>query len=129
MGKKWLNRYAAASLVYCGVLFWLSSNSNPVQPPHWFQHEDKVIHAGLYAVLALLVAGWVNRGGFSWPSWLKLAFPVLFALTYGISDEFHQWFVPNRTPDVLDVVADFAGALVAQSAYIIWHGRSRPASD
>ncbi len=32
---------------------------------------------------------------------------------YGASDEFHQSFVPGRTPDVNDWLVDIAGAAVA----------------
>ncbi|HSH41142.1 MAG TPA: VanZ family protein, partial [Arenicellales bacterium] len=40
--------------------------------------------------------------------WLALGLAVL----YGISDEWHQSFVPGREPDVLDVLADGVGAAV-----------------
>jgi VanZ family protein len=35
---------------------------------------------------------------------------VLSAGLYGISDEIHQYFVPGRSADVMDVAADFVGA-------------------
>ncbi|MCK4613219.1 MAG: VanZ family protein, partial [Thermoplasmata archaeon] len=31
---------------------------------------------------------------------------------YGVSDEIHQHFVPRRSSDVLDLVADFLGVLI-----------------
>jgi VanZ family protein len=31
---------------------------------------------------------------------------------YGITDEFHQSFIPGRTADALDVAADVAGGLL-----------------
>jgi VanZ family protein len=34
---------------------------------------------------------------------------------YGVSDEIHQHFVPPRTPDILDVVADSIGACLGAS--------------
>jgi len=37
----------------------------------------------------------------------ELAFAIAFL--YGVSDEIHQYFVPGRHPDVLDVVADASG--------------------
>lgn len=36
---------------------------------------------------------------------------------YGLSDEIHQAFVPNRSCDALDLMADMAGALTAIIAY------------
>ena len=41
---------------------------------------------------------------------------------YGISDEFHQSFVPGRTPDVLDWLADTSGALLA-ALLLAWLSR------
>jgi len=43
---------------------------------------------------------------------LKLIFmlSILFSSLYGISDEIHQSFVPYRTADVMDVLADILGS-------------------
>ena len=38
---------------------------------------------------------------------------VVCATAYGVSDEFHQTFVPGRTADVHDVAADAIGAALA----------------
>ena len=35
---------------------------------------------------------------------------ILIALVYGISDEMHQYFVPGRSFDFLDMGLDFLGA-------------------
>jgi VanZ family protein len=35
---------------------------------------------------------------------------ILICTLYGVSDEFHQSFVPNRSPDLFDVMADSTGA-------------------
>lgn len=46
----------------------------------------------------------------------SLEFALLFTVLYGISDEIHQSFVPYRSADIFDAVADFLGAFVV---YII----------
>lgn len=48
-------------------------------------------------------------GTFAW----HCALTVLGTVAYGISDEFHQWFVPRRSPEAWDVLADGTGALLA----------------
>lgn len=35
---------------------------------------------------------------------------LLFSILYAISDEIHQIFVPMRTPDMMDILADSTGA-------------------
>jgi len=57
--------------------------------------------------------------------WRRIAGATLlgaFVITvlYGVSDEFHQSFVPGRTPDVADVAADAAGAALALTAAWAW---------
>ena len=53
---------------------------------------------------------------------------LAIAVAYGATDEVHQMFVPGRTPDVMDVLADAAGALVAAAVCLAWGILSRPAS-
>ena len=48
----------------------------------------------------------------------RAARAVLICGLYGLSDEFHQRFVPGRTPDVLDLYADVGGA--ACGAVLVW---------
>ena len=55
---------------------------------------------------------------------------ILLAAMYGVSDEFHQKFVPGRTPDVFDAAADTAGACAAMLLIFITsmlrHRRNTP---
>lgn len=73
---------------------------------------DKVAHLGLYGVLgalvsrALLVDGWA-RGG-----WLAVL-AALLALA-GL-DELHQALVPGRSTEMLDWIADAAGAVTGMA--------------
>ena len=45
-------------------------------------------------------------------TWRAAAVAVMFAGVYGFTDEFHQWFVPGRTADVYDWIADSTGATI-----------------
>lgn len=38
---------------------------------------------------------------------------IILSMLYGITDEFHQYFVPTRVPDLKDLAADGMGASVA----------------
>lgn len=42
---------------------------------------------------------------------------VALAIAYGVSDEYHQSFVPGRTPNGFDIVMDGIGALIGGAAY------------
>ena len=74
-----------------------------------------IAHFTEYAVLAsLLVFGAGHRR-----LTVSLALLVLLACSvYGASDEFHQSFVPGRTPDPVDWATDTAGAGLAIGAVL-----------
>jgi VanZ family protein len=51
---------------------------------------------------------------------------VLLASLYGVSDEAHQAFVPGRSADAVDWLADTVGALAAVTLlYLRQHRRAR----
>jgi VanZ family protein len=45
---------------------------------------------------------------------------VVISTLYGVSDEYHQLFVPGRSFDVFDMLADFIGSVVGASAIGAW---------
>ena len=104
-------KWWAASLAWAGIIFFLSSRSSfPVEPPFpWF---DKLVHMGLYGTLCLLLAGALGTSGLRQSPRTILALAVLISFFYGISDEMHQAFVPYRSCDPLDALADLLGALL-----------------
>ncbi len=65
-------------------------------------------HFTVYFVLAVLL--WWALGIV--PLSVRKRYAVAFAIAvlYGVSDEWHQSFVPGRNPDVLDIVTDAIGA-------------------
>lgn len=100
---------AAPALAWAVLIALISHREKLPQTTLSFEGLDKLVHALVYAILALLclfAAGW--------PRTLKAMFSVWFLATcYGLSDEIHQMFVPGRSADVWDLVADSAGALFA----------------
>ena len=74
------------------------------------QGSDKLVHGLVYALLAWLWCRALVRGRGGWAAGLGLAFAI--SSTWGLLDEWHQSFVPGRTAEVMDAVADVAGAAV-----------------
>jgi len=99
-----------------GVIFFLSAQPDLPHPDVGWAGRlvSSAAHALEYAVLAVLLAIALEGR----PRSLLIAF--LVAVLYGISDEFHQSFVPGRTPDVWDVACDAAGALAALALWAAW---------
>lgn len=99
--------------LYAGVIFLFSSWAVPPQPPPLL-HVDKLIHIAEYAILAYLLARAARNSSSARLSMHFRAFAVCVAALYGLSDEFHQYFVPGRGADGFDVLADAIGALIGQ---------------
>lgn len=99
--------------VYAGLIFLYSSQSVIRLAPR-ILHEDRLLHFVEYTILSFLIArAAMNSSSLKLKVHFRL-FAVILAFVYGISDEFHQYFVPGRIPDILDVFADGAGALFGQ---------------
>lgn len=114
-------RYALATIVYCAMIFFESSRAIPFQVDQQLPGLDKVVHAGMYGVLAAIVSIGMRRSGAAHSNRRQFWWPILFALLYGISDEAHQHFVPGRSLDPWDVLANTAGAVLAQ--YVLFTRR------
>jgi VanZ family protein len=99
--------YALPVVVYCGLIFYFSSQSGIDLPS--FSQSDKMLHLMEYAVLGGLAYRFFQRllPGKTPAFVVMVAF--LFALVYGLSDEFHQSFVSGRDSSWFDILADGAG--------------------
>lgn len=116
------------AVTWMGLIFLLSARETVPKPPGFDASLTSILgHFGVYAVLAALT--WWALGGFAVTSRQRVAFAFGLALLYGISDEWHQSFVPGRQPDVFDVLVDAIGA-AAGIAIAAWVARKldrRPA--
>jgi VanZ family protein len=99
------------------IIFGLSSIS---QTPALVGGVDKSLHAALYAGLSALIVRALAGGWHRRPTIGIVVAAILIAAAYGVSDEVHQSFVPMRSVEAMDVVADTVGAAVAAFALYAW---------
>ncbi len=98
------------------VLFTLvlTSIPNPQFGPT-FRWSDKVAHFGCYGAAGFLFVLWRRESGKAAATAVMWA--VFFAAFLGAVDEVHQQWIPGRSMEFFDWVADFlggtAGSLVA----------------
>ena len=97
-------------LLYCALIFTLSSMSQPPAPDYGFGWSDKLNHAGAYAIMQILAIRASRHVFPDRPAGWRMAAALLFTSFFGLTDEIHQWYVPGRSCDLADWVADFAGA-------------------
>lgn len=105
-------RKALWALSIAGLIFYASSRSF-VAAPGITKMDDKFGHFAVYGLLATLVC----RMGQGWRAALGA---VIVVSAYGASDEWHQSFVPGRSPEVEDWISDTVGAAVAVFLYSGW---------
>ena len=96
-------------LVYWIILFILTSI--PVdQVPKFFGTQDKIEHFAAYFLLSILLCLTLHfqRKNLQLSS-RALLITFLIVIFYGVIDELHQLFVPGRSGDILDWLADSIG--------------------
>ncbi|MEJ2154974.1 MAG: VanZ family protein [Desulfobacteraceae bacterium] len=108
---------------FCILIFVQSAFPSPEQLPS-FQYSDKLLHLTAYAILAFLFCRAFNSTG-RWRNRRRMVFlfGVVAATLYGMSDEWHQSFVPGRFAEIGDAMADFAGSLVGSWIYLHYLSR------
>jgi VanZ family protein len=99
------------ALIWMAILFYLSDQPS-LPTPSLFPGQDKLFHLLAYGVLGsfVLVGMRPTANGFTTA---QVALTTLLVGLYGLSDEIHQYFVPGRSAEVFDVVADTLGGLLA----------------
>jgi VanZ family protein len=93
------------------VIFAASSIPNLTELPGGI--SDHAGHFGGYSLLSVLVVFAMASGRWAGVTTGVAARAVLISAIYGLTDEFHQRFVPGRSPAWDDIAADVAGALAA----------------
>jgi len=100
------------------MLFGLSSRSELPSPPGGLSYYHA--HMAAYAGLATLAARALAKGRLRNMSWRVFIGAIAISVGYGVTDEYHQLFVPGRDFDMWDLVADAFGSLVGASAVWAW---------
>lgn len=104
--RSWL--LLAAPVAIMAFIFFMSSRSHLPDLDHGHDIQNVVGHFSVYAALAASLALLFRARG--WSASRAIVVAVICATLYGVTDEFHQSFVPNRNTDPFDVLVDFLGA-------------------
>jgi VanZ family protein len=108
------------------AIFVVSHQSSVSIP---FDAPDYYAHGMSYTVLGFLLIRALAGGDLRAMTWGLVLVATVIGGLYGISDEFHQSFIPGRHPSVSDVIADTVGSLagaVAGAGLGAWLRRTEP---
>jgi VanZ family protein len=107
-------KYHIPFILFCLAIFIESSISSDSFPNLKFELSDKLIHLVIYFILFMTAYySFSNQNKFKLFFDYPLITSLIFTSLFGASDEFHQYFVPGRTCDFYDWVADVIGAVLA----------------
>lgn len=121
----WRSWWLMALIAWAMLIFYLSHQpgSGPDLLLPWIPGEIKnLMHFPVFGMLALLCFLWLSR---ITTASIAALLALLFTLVYGISDEWHQSFVPARDASLSDVINDMAGAVTFLSIHFLAKHRGR----
>lgn len=106
--------YKCLALIYALLIFVVSAVPSITPPTFGFVLEDKILHFIEYSIFsALLFLAFFTSG----KEFLKkhvFLISSLIGIAYAVSDELHQKFVPGRSCEFFDFLADSLGIIVIQ---------------
>ena len=118
-----LYRFVPVTLVM-GTIFFLSHQDGSSLALPEIPYIDKAAHFLLYSLLAGTIL-------FAFPVELRQHHPertgiiaVLLCLSYGITDELHQAYIPGRIASMSDLIADVSGAAVTVLFWLLLYRRN-----
>ena len=103
-------------VIYCLLIFIQSSYPAIKNAPE-LPYIDKVLHCVAYALLGALFLRAFKTSRIKNNVKLMLILSVLLSSLYGVSDEIHQYFVPYRDAEIMDVLADTLGGIMGVYIY------------
>ena len=109
-------QYKLPALVWGIIILALTSYPRLEIPDIGFDATDKVAHLGVYLVFGfLLLRAFAEEN----PLALRTANvrTLLFGISFAVFDELHQLFIPGRSCDVWDALADIFGVLLGHFLY------------
>ncbi len=109
--------------LYC-LLIFIQSSYPSIERTHELPYLDKVFHFVAYALLGALFLRAFKTSRIKNNIRFILILSVLLSFLYGISDEIHQHFVPYRSADLMDVLADMLGGLMGVYIYQLIAGKT-----
>lgn len=98
------------------LLFFLSTLQQDEIPS--IHLSDKVLHLLMYMGLGFFFVRAFRPGVRGWSTLKILVIAMVGSLAYGMTDEFHQQFVPTRSPEWGDLMMDATGGLIGGIVFL-----------
>jgi len=125
LGPKDFLLYTVPAVLWALAIFAFSSVPSEDLPKLAILSQDKLLHLTAYLGFGfLLERAFRHQRVFPRLARQSKLAAILCAAIYGMSDEFHQSFVPGRSMDPWDLLADVLGVVLAM-VLLLAYGRFR----
>lgn len=119
-GIKKIDIFMRLSFIICAsLIFFLSSQAKLPSPIKPFFGLDKIFHIIAFGAFAFTLTFWFKTENWISKAQKYVLLVICITVLYGLSDEIHQYFVPNRSSSVYDLLADTLGAFLAVSLRLL----------
>jgi VanZ family protein len=110
--------FKCLALFYAVMIFLISALPSLSPARFGFVLEDKFLHFIEFSILSFLLFLAFSTSGNTFVKKHIFILSSIVGIVYAISDEIHQSFVPGRSCEFLDFVADTLGIVLVQM--VIW---------
>jgi VanZ family protein len=118
---KFASKHFLAPGIWAFVILMVSSIPRLAPPPLGLTFTDKIAHFSEYLVLGVLSLHAFFKSGYGGRNSFRAAFVICAA--YGMLDELHQYLIPGRTVEILDMIANISGSLAGAGLTLIFKSR------
>ena len=115
--RRWL-----PPLLWAGVILIGTSLPGSLVPRQ-VSAFDKALHFTVYAILAVLLTRQISEVT---GRWRAAVLAIALTAAFGAADEWHQGFIPGRSQELADWLADSLGAAVGALAAAAGRRANRP---
>ncbi len=123
--KKAFGRWSLV-IAYAAFIFFMSSLPHPLPESVQKYFSDWILHGVEYGVFGFLLVRALQSSFEKQSRSFLLITALILGIFYGISDEWHQSFIPSRDSSVRDVAVDGLGVFLGAW---VWIKRNRHAGN
>ncbi len=108
---KWIQ--ALPFIIYTIAIFYVSNQPQAPFDVNIFWSFDKVLHLFAYFIYYICCIFFINALSKKYTKLKPEKYSLIISMVFAISDEFHQYFIPGRSAEIGDILADFTGIFLA----------------
>ncbi|HOV33477.1 MAG TPA: VanZ family protein [Candidatus Hydrogenedens sp.] len=105
-------KYLFISIVYALFVFWVSIQPITKETTELFPYQDKVVHAFLYMIFAIIIATGMVRNENGYNPKMVIILSIIIPFIYSALLEVCQKFVPTRSFEMFDLFANLIGSVI-----------------